>query len=174
MGVTAFLFLIRFRHHVPSPYLYDQTMVYNRVHSLYFMASSHAHDSFCQKTNTLSTWFNVKKTYGRDVTRASHTSRLYPGLYAVIKTMSRMWIQPLVCVFFIPWGHVNNPTKYGHLWRHISHMGSMRESDWSRENLLRSDWLLTKGATITTGTHHHETTVKKNYNACILNDLKPK
>ena len=26
----------------------------------------------------------------------------------------------------------------------------MRDSDWSRENLLRSDWLVLQGATITT------------------------
>ena len=29
-------------------------------------------------------------------------------------------------------------------------MGEMRDSDWSRENLLRSDWLLPKGAIMTT------------------------
>ena len=29
-------------------------------------------------------------------------------------------------------------------------MGEMRDSDWSRENLLRSDWLRLIGATITT------------------------
>ena len=29
-------------------------------------------------------------------------------------------------------------------------MGEMRDSDWSRENLLRSDWLLPSVATITT------------------------
>ena len=29
-------------------------------------------------------------------------------------------------------------------------MGEMRDSDWSRQNLLRSDWLVLKGATITT------------------------
>ena len=32
----------------------------------------------------------------------------------------------------------------------ISHMGEMRDSDWSRPNLLRSDWLLLNGAIITT------------------------
>ena len=32
----------------------------------------------------------------------------------------------------------------------ISHMGEMRDSDWSRENLLRSDWSDPKGATYTT------------------------
>ena len=29
-------------------------------------------------------------------------------------------------------------------------MGEMRDSDWSRENLLRSDWLLLIGAIMTT------------------------
>ena len=29
-------------------------------------------------------------------------------------------------------------------------MGEMRDSDWSRENLLRSDWLVPKGAIMTT------------------------
>ena len=29
-------------------------------------------------------------------------------------------------------------------------MVQMRDSDWSRQNVLRSDWLLLKGATITT------------------------
>ena len=29
-------------------------------------------------------------------------------------------------------------------------MGEMRDSDWSRENMLRSDWLLPSVATITT------------------------
>ena len=32
----------------------------------------------------------------------------------------------------------------------ISHMGEMRDSDWSRQNLLRSDWLVPKVAPITT------------------------
>ena len=40
------------------------------------------------------------------------------------------------------------------LWRHISHMGEMRDSDWSRENLLRSDWLLPIGAIMTTISYH--------------------
>ena len=31
-----------------------------------------------------------------------------------------------------------------------SHMGEMRDSDWSRPNLLRSDWLLLSVAPITT------------------------
>ena len=32
----------------------------------------------------------------------------------------------------------------------ISHMGEMRDSDWSRPNLLRSDWLGLIGAIMTT------------------------
>ena len=32
-------------------------------------------------------------------------------------------------------------------------MGEMRDSDWSRENLLRSDWSIPKGASITTFRH---------------------
>ena len=33
-------------------------------------------------------------------------------------------------------------------------MGEMRDSDWSRENLLRSDWLLPTVAMITTKVNH--------------------
>ena len=32
----------------------------------------------------------------------------------------------------------------------ISHMGEMHDSDWSRQNLLRSDWLGPSVATMTT------------------------
>ena len=37
------------------------------------------------------------------------------------------------------------------LWRHKSHMGEMRDSDWSRPKILRSDWLGLIGSIITTG-----------------------
>ena len=53
-------------------------------------------------------------------------------------------------VFFIPWGHVEN---HAHIWAFvtsISHMGEMRDSDWSRQNLLRSDWSGPSVASITT------------------------
>ena len=33
-------------------------------------------------------------------------------------------------------------------------MGEILDSDWSRQNLLRSDWLLLKGATSTTTTEY--------------------
>ena len=35
-------------------------------------------------------------------------------------------------------------------------MGEMRDSDWSRENLLRSDWLIPSVATITTIKHQRD------------------
>ena len=56
----------------------------------------------------------------------------------------------LVCVFFIPWGHVENHAQIWAFVTSISHMGQMRDSDWSRENLLRSDWLGLNGAIMTT------------------------
>ena len=43
-------------------------------------------------------------------------------------------------VFFIPWGHVSNHAQIWAFVTSISHMGQMRDSDWSREILLRSDW----------------------------------
>ena len=53
-------------------------------------------------------------------------------------------------VFFISRGHV---VLYAHIWAFvtsISHMGEMRDSDWSRQNLLRSDWLPPSVALYTT------------------------
>ena len=55
-----------------------------------------------------------------------------------------------VCVFFIPMGSREFYDHIWALWRHISHMGQMRDADWSRETLLRSDWLGPKVAPITT------------------------
>ena len=43
-----------------------------------------------------------------------------------------------VRVFFIPW---RSRGKKQWVVTSISHMGQMRDSDWSRANLLRSDWL---------------------------------
>ena len=53
-------------------------------------------------------------------------------------------------VFFIPWGHVN---FYDHIWalrRQLGHMTYMLDSDWLKKFLLRSDWLPTEVALITT------------------------
>ena len=61
-----------------------------------------------------------------------------------------MWIKLCVCVFFMPWGHVN---FHDHIWafqRHLGHMTYMLDSDWLKKNLLRSDWLPTRVACITT------------------------
>ena len=42
---------------------------------------------------------------------------------------------------------------YDHIWalkRHFGHMTHMLDSDWLKNLLLRSDWLLPKGAILTT------------------------
>ena len=47
-------------------------------------------------------------------------------------------------------------SNHAHIWAFvtsISHMGEMRDSDWSRENLLRSDWSGLIGASITTSSN---------------------
>ena len=55
-----------------------------------------------------------------------------------------------VRVFFILWGHVSNHAQIWAFVTSISHMGQMRDSDWSRQILLRSDWLQPSVAPITT------------------------
>ena len=52
-----------------------------------------------------------------------------------------MWIELCLCVFFIPWGHVNKMTIFGHDLRHNCHVGEILDSDWLIQILLRSDWL---------------------------------
>ena len=104
---------IRFRHLCHFPFWSNQTMVQVRFQPLHSMATSITHDSFRQEANTLS-WFRVlMQKNGRDIIRVSHTSRLYPGLHAVIKTMPRMWIQLLcACVLYsmgsreFPWPYM--------------------------------------------------------------------
>ena len=58
-----------------------------------------------------------------------------------------MWIQLLcACVLYsygVTWAKTMVVTS-------ISHMGEMRDSDWSRANLLRSDWLGPSVAIMTT------------------------
>ena len=61
-----------------------------------------------------------------------------------------MWIQLLCACVLYSMGHVN---FYAQIWAFvtsISHMGEMRDSDWSRQNLLRSDWLPINVALYTT------------------------
>ena len=67
-----------------------------------------------------------------------------------IKLCKQCGFNSCVRVFFIFMGHVSN---HAHIWAFvtsISHMGQMRDSDWSRQNLLRSDWLLPSVASMTT------------------------
>ena len=72
------------------------------------------------------------------------------GFTRSLKLCEECRFNSCVRVFFIPWGHVDN---HDHIWAFvtsISHMGEMRDSDWSRQILLRSDWLLPSVALITT------------------------
>ena len=57
-----------------------------------------------------------------------------------IKLCQECRFNSCVRVFFIPWGHVSNHAQIWAFVTSISHMGEMRDSDWSREILLRSDW----------------------------------
>ena len=61
-----------------------------------------------------------------------------------------MWIQLLCACVLYSMGHVKNHAQIWAIVTSISHMGEMRDSDWSREILLRSDWLGLIGAIMTT------------------------
>ena len=146
------LFLIRFRYFWSFPFSFDQTMVSIRVQPLYSMASSQSHDHICQKAFSISlfcvwTFQSVKEKNGRDVTRMSHTSRLSPGFTRSLKLCKECGFNSCVRVFFIPMG-----SRGLKQWvvTSISHMGEILDSDWSRSNLLRSDWLLLIVASMTT------------------------
>ena len=81
-------------------------------------------------------------------TPSAHASN-YQALFS-IKLCQECGFNSCVRVFFIPWGHVSNHAQIWAFVTSISHMGEMRDSDWSREILLRSDWLLPRVALITT------------------------
>ena len=72
------------------------------------------------------------------------------GFTRLLKLCEECRFNSCVRVFFIPWGHVSNHAQIWAFVTSISHMGEMRDSDWSRPNLLRSDWLLLNGAIMTT------------------------
>ena len=115
-------------------------MVIHRFQPLYQMASSSTHDFFFQEANTLSFVhsLNIKgvTSLGRH-TRPACTQ----GFTRSLKLCEECGFNSCVRVFFILWGHVN---FYAQIWANvtsISHMGEMRDSDWSREILLCSDWL---------------------------------
>ena len=73
-------------------------------------------------------------------TPSAHASN-YQALFS-LKLCEECRFNSCVRVFFIPWGHVSNHAQIWAFVTSISHMGQMRDSDWSREILLRSDWLL--------------------------------
>ena len=77
--------------------------------------------------------------------RMRPTTRLFS-----IKLCQACRFNSCVRVFFIPWGHVSNHAQIWAYVTSISHMGEMRDSDWSRQNLLRSDWSGPRVALITT------------------------
>ena len=72
------------------------------------------------------------------------------GFTRSLKLWQECRFNSCVRVFFIPMGSREFYDHIWALWRHLSHMGQMRDSDWSRENFLRSDWLLPSVAMITT------------------------
>ena len=79
---------------------------------------------------------------GRHIRPACHQ-----GFTRSLKLCKECGFNSCVRVFFIPMG-----SRGQKQWvvTSISHMGEMRDSDWSRPNLLRSDWLLLDVAICTT------------------------
>ena len=76
------------------------------------------------------------------------------GFTRSLKLCQECRFNSCVRVFFIPWGHVSNHAQIWAFVTSISHMGQMRDSDWSREILLRSDWLQPSVALCTTALVH--------------------
>ena len=138
-----------FRHYGGTPFLCNQTMVIHRFQPLYQMASSGIYDFFFQEANTLS--FVYSLNIQGVISLGCHTR---PACHQVsrgsLKLCQECEFNSCVCVFFIPMGSREFYDHIWALWRHISHMGQIRDADWSRENLLRSDWLLPSVAPITT------------------------
>ena len=73
----------------------------------------------------------------------------YQALFS-IKLCQACRFNSCVRVFFIPRGSRGLKPWFV---TSKSHMGEMRDSDWSRRNLLRSDWLLPRVALMTTYVH---------------------
>ena len=69
------------------------------------------------------------------------------GFTRSLKLCKQCRFNSCVRVFFIPMGS-RGQTQW--VVTSISHMGEMRDSDWSRPNLLRSDWLPIHVAPMTT------------------------
>ena len=71
----------------------------------------------------------------------------HQALRGSLKLCQECGFNSCVCVFFIPW---RSRGKKQWVVTSISHMGEILDSDWSRENLLRSDWLVPRVALYTT------------------------
>ena len=82
------------------------------------------------------TWLRRAKALGPTAHASNHHATI--GVF--------LWMR----VFFTPWGHVNFHDQIWALWRQLGHMTYMLDSDWLKNLLLRSDWLLLKGAILTT------------------------
>ena len=78
------------------------------------------------------TWLRRANTWAP----TAHASN-YQALLS-IKLCKECRFNSCVCVFLIPW---RSREKKQWVVTSISHMGQMRDSDWSRQILLRSDWL---------------------------------
>ena len=86
-----------------------------------------------------------------------HTRPAYTqGFTRSLKLCQKCRFNSCVRVFFIPWGHVSNHAQIWAIVTSISHMGEILDSDWSRQILLRSDWLPPSVAPITTIIKRHK------------------
>ena len=98
------LLLIRFRHLYQFPFPFNQTMVKVRVQPLYSMASSIAHDFFCQEANTLSSFCVLMSkgvtSLGRHIRPACHQAPL--EMLLITKKKDFFHGQTCVCMFFTP------------------------------------------------------------------------
>ena len=88
------------------------------------------------------------------------------GFTRSLKLCQECRFNSCVRVFFIPMG-----SRGLKQWvvTSISHMGEILDSDWSRSNLLRSDWLLLIVASMTTG--FYVSLTLGNLNVRSLNNL---
>ena len=85
---------------------------------------------------------------GREVTSGCEVTS--GGLGSSYAVTSGVWglVEGLISGCAVTSGGLGGVTPGGVTWAKtmvvtsISHMGEMRDSDWSRPNLLRSDWLL--------------------------------
>ena len=96
----------------------------------------------------------------------SHTSRLYPGLYAVIKTMWKMWIQLLcACVLYSMGSREQSCPNMGICDVNKSHGRNARF--WLVETKFAALWL------VTTSCSHYDYSYRKLLGGGSINQLPP-